>query len=123
MFQITRLAAASATAERKVAKAVTNYAKAHNQDVKKTFNGFKLGTEPTPKNIFKRMNLWIKTFKENYNIIKNHLKDDMSRIKDNYGELFTKKRQRIVKQTLFKRYKADVQNSFNNFMEKLNKRK
>ena len=49
------------------------------------------------KNIFKRIITWGKTFKDNYNLIKATVKSAIQTEKENYGELFTKKRQKHVK--------------------------
>ena len=71
---------------------------------------------PYSKNIFKRAINWVKAFIANYKIFNEGFKTKISSIKENYGKLFTKKRQKYVKNRLT----ASIKNGIKEFKEYIN---
>ena len=139
MFPITRMAATATKLERKSIKVLTKGAipygdkgkKAIEEILNTTRTTLNKTVEPYSKNPFKRMVTWIKTFFENYKLIKNSIKTKTESLKEEYGKLFTKKRQKMVKQTIIKSVKEklltvkemikEMQNEFKNNFQTTNK--
>lgn len=107
MFPITRLAIKATRIERNAIKTLTKVSKKYGeqgaQELKEVLelNNFPGKTiKPYSKNPFKRMVFWVKTFFENYKLLKYGIKSKISFIKEQYGMLFTKKRQKFVKNSI-----------------------
>ena len=109
MLPITRLAIKATRIERNVVKTFTKASKMYGEEgAQELREFFELNSlpnktiKPYSTNVFKRMVVWIKTFFENYKLIKEGIKSRIDTMKEQYGKLFTKKRQKFVKNSIIK---------------------
>lgn len=109
MLPITRLAIKATRLERNVVKTFTKASKMYGEEgAQELREFFELNSlpnktiKPYSTNVFKRMVVWIKTFFENYKLIKEGIKSRIDTMKEQYGKLFTKKRQKFVKNSIIK---------------------
>ena len=123
MFRITKLAVSMTKLERNT---VNRLSKIDPQACDVLIDSFKSAASgrtdikkeilPYSKNIFKRAINWVKAFIANYKIFNEGFKTKISSIKENYGKLFTKKRQKYVKNRLT----ASIKNGIKEFKEYIN---
>ncbi len=123
MFRITKLAVSMTKLERNT---VNRLSKIDPQACDVLIDSFKTAASgrtdikkeilPYSKNIFKRAINWVKAFIANYKIFNEGFKTKISSIKENYGKLFTKKRQKYVKNRLT----ASIKNGIKEFKEYIN---
>ena len=109
MLPITRLAIKATRIERNVVKTFTKASKMYGEEgAQELREFFELNSlpnktiKPYSTNVFKRMVVWIKTFFENYKLIKEGIKSRIDTMKEQYGKLFTKKRKKFVKNSIIK---------------------
>ena len=123
MFRITKLAVSMTKLERNT---VNRLSKIDPKACDVLIDSFKTAASgrtdikkeilPYSKNIFKRAINWVKAFIANYKIFNEGFKTKISSIKENYGKLFTKKRQKYVKNRLT----ASIKNGIKEFKEYIN---
>ena len=122
MFRITKLAVSMTKLERNTVNRLSKEVPEISDEFIKTFEdiyskeGVKKEILPYSKNIFKRAINWVKAFIANYKIFNEGFKTKISSIKENYGKLFTKKRQKYVKNRLT----ASINNGIKEFKEYIN---
>lgn len=139
MFPITRLATTATKLERRSIKVLTKALMPYGTEGQKTIEeifataktDINKTLKPYSKNPFKRIVIWIQVFCENYKLIKNAIKNKTQSLKEEYGKLFTKKRQKMVKQNILKSIKKrlmianekikEFQNEIKNDFQKTNK--
>ena len=129
MFRITKLAVSMTKLERNT---VNRLSKIDPQACDVLIDSFKTAASgrtdikkeilPYSKNIFKRAINWVKAFITNYKLFNEGFKAKISSIKENYGELFTKKRQKYVKNRLakyFKNQKTEIKEEINSLIKEV----
>ena len=128
MFRITKLAVSMTKLERNTVNRLSKEVPEISDEFIKTFEdiyskeGVKKEILPYSKNIFKRAVNWVKAFITNYKLFNEGFKAKISSIKENYGELFTKKRQKYVKNQLakyFKNQKTEIKEEINSLIKEV----
>ena len=131
MLTITRLAFSATKTERKFingfSKILNKIAPEETDVLVKTMNekSTEMGKTflPYSKNIFTRTVNWVKSFKTNYSIIKNFIKNVVTDYSDAFGANFTPKRQKLVKKLLKKKIKINIKKTNENFKSIINEAK
>lgn len=139
MFPITRMAITATKFERRCVKILAKCAescgdegaKAMEDTIAYASKKFNKQVKPYSKNPIKRIVAWVKSFSGYYKLIKNSIKNRTESLKEEYGKIFTKKRQKKVKQTIVKSIKEklltvkemikEVQNEVKNNFQTTNK--